>query len=114
MFYVLRTFITCFYNQIQNYLKAGRRTLFENRLLVSADIVFLRSWAAAWLNPANWRAAERRTAEPVPHLERIPCTHDRVIFPEGSSFRVRLPDVSVTVGRISLLGQVLSHSNHSV
>ncbi|GFG29774.1 hypothetical protein Cfor_03340, partial [Coptotermes formosanus] len=91
-----------------------RRTPFESRLLVCADIVFTRSWSAAWLDPANWKTEGRRTAEAVPHLERIPCTHDRIVFPEGSSFRVRLPDVAVTVGRISLLGQVLSHPNQSV
>jgi hypothetical protein len=96
------------------YLKAGRRTLFESRLLVSTDIVFTRSWSAAWLDPANWKTEGRRTADPVPHLERIPCTNDLIVFPEGGTFRVRLPDVTVTVGRISLLGQVLPNPNHNV
>jgi hypothetical protein len=78
-------------------------------LLVFADIVFTRSWSAAWLDPANWKMEGRTTTDPVPHLERIPCTHDHIVFPEGSSFRVRLPEVVVTVGTISLLGQVLPH-----
>jgi len=82
-------------------------------LLVFADIVFTRSWSAAWLDRANWKTEGRRATEPVPHLERIPCTHDRIVFPKGSSFRVRLPEVAVTVGAISLLGQVLSHPSSS-
>jgi hypothetical protein len=82
-------------------------------LLVFADIVFTRSWSAAWLDPANWKMEGLVATDPVPHLERIPCTHDHVVFPEGSSFRVRLPEVAVTVGTISLLGQVLWHHNSS-
>lgn len=74
------------------------------------DIVFTRSWAAAWLDPANWKTEGRAATDPVPHLERIPCTHDHIVFPEGSSFRVRLPEVVVTVGTISLLGQEMSPS----
>jgi hypothetical protein len=83
----------------------------DSNLLVFADIVFTRSWSAAWLDPANWRTEGRVSTDPVPHLERIPCTHDNTVFPEGSSFRVRLPEVVVTVGTISLLGQVLPHHN---
>jgi hypothetical protein len=82
-------------------------------LSVFADIVFTRSWSAAWLDPANWKTEGRVTTEPVPHLERIPCSHDHVVFPEGSSFRVRLPEMAVTVGAISLLGQVLPHHSSS-
>ncbi|PNF23689.1 hypothetical protein B7P43_G02472 [Cryptotermes secundus] len=74
------------------------------------DIVFTRSWSAAWLDPANWKTEGRVTTDPVPHLERIPCTHDHIVFPEGSTFRVHLPEVVVTVGSISLLGQEMSPS----
>jgi len=114
VFYVLRTFVTCFYTPASKLLEGWKRNLLESRLFVSADIVFTRSWSAAWLDPANWKVEGQLTAEPVPHLERIPCTNDRIVFQEGNTFRVRLPDVAVTVGRISLLGQVLPHSNHSV
>ncbi|KAJ4444373.1 hypothetical protein ANN_06165 [Periplaneta americana] len=79
----------------------------------SEDVVFTRSWAAAWLDPDNWLTEGRRASRAVPHLERIPCTHDRILFPEGSSFRVRLPEVVVTVGTISLLGQVPPHPDPS-
>lgn len=85
------------------------RNLSDSHLLVFADIVFTRSWSAAWLDPANWNTEGQSATEPVPHLERIPCTHDHVVFPEGSSFRVRLPEVAVTVATVSLLGQVLAH-----
>ena len=74
---------------------------------VCADIVYTRDWAEAWLDPANWRAEGSNARDPVPHLERIPCTHDRIRFPGASSFRVRLPEVPVTVGSVSLLGQVM-------
>lgn len=70
------------------------------------DIVYTRTWEEAWLDPANWRTEGHNARDPVPHLERVPCTHDRIEFPAASSFRVRLPEVPVTVGSISLLGQV--------
>ncbi|PSN48330.1 hypothetical protein C0J52_03412 [Blattella germanica] len=69
------------------------------------DIVFTRTWDEAWLNPNNWLTMGHDARQSVPHLERIPCTHDLAEFPTGSSFRVRLPEVPVTVGSVSILGQ---------
>lgn len=113
VFHVLLTFLPCIILSL-NLPELKKKNLFTRLVFLSADIVFTRSWSAAWLDPGNWKREGRRTGQPVPHLERIPCTHDRVVFPEGSSFRVRLPDVAVTVGKISLLGQVLPHLDHSV
>ena len=40
----------------------------------------------SWHRPSNWGSAEFAATDdqsPQPHLHRVPCRHDEVVFPKG-------------------------------
>ncbi|XP_049785970.1 protein amnionless [Schistocerca cancellata] len=73
------------------------------------DVVFSRVEPAAWLDEKSWRqeasVAAALEAGALPHLERVPCMLERAVFPAGSSFLVRLPEVPVGVGVLEIDGE---------
>ncbi|KAF4524648.1 hypothetical protein B566_EDAN013758 [Ephemera danica] len=106
----------------------GELVLAEGQLLVTGlsgttsagcpgeELTFIGGGERAWLDSKNWRDADGNDwpggeDSPVPHAERVPCPTDQVVFPEGSTFKVRLPDIPKNYP------QLLSHlsrldSNH--
>ena len=42
---------------------------------------------SSWHRPSNWKSAEFPAGDdrssPQPHLHRVPCRHDEVVFPQG-------------------------------
>lgn len=100
--------------------RAGRlRGLWERRVPVSArwptpgrappepPALFRNPDRFSWVDPRLWRSEEARGFFSV-DAERVPCSHDDVVFPPDGSFRVGLgPGAGpVRVRSISALGQV--------
>ncbi|XP_046394641.1 protein amnionless isoform X2 [Ischnura elegans] len=75
------------------------------------DVYYVGTELSAWMNPVSWGEKGENTNlgtnSPVPHAERIPCEHDKVMFPSGSGYRVILPRVSTAVGSINIDGQAM-------
>lgn len=76
------------------------------------DLHFLAS-VQNWYNPYNWEEVtlEKRalTASSVSilHADNVPCVHDTVVFPQGSSFLVK-SDLPIKVASVELFGKVQS------
>ncbi|KAG8228291.1 hypothetical protein J437_LFUL006260 [Ladona fulva] len=74
------------------------------------DVVYVGKKLSSWLDPNSWATRDNQakdiTVSAVPHAERIPCAHDKVVFPQGKSFRLLLPEVEVAVGSLSILGEI--------
>ncbi|BES87878.1 single organism signaling [Nesidiocoris tenuis] len=86
---------------------AGGFTLGHEGLHASCpggEVKFIRTGRKRWADPSNWL----RSNEATPHLERIPCRYDNVVFRNDSSFHVTLPNRPVTVSTITIQGRTFS------
>jgi Amnionless len=77
----------------------------------SLDVEFIGSRTYFWLDSANWNGPGGEPLpggenSPIPHSERIPCETDQVIFMNGGTFQVQLPNVPIKVGLLNIQGQV--------
>ncbi|XP_027849123.2 protein amnionless isoform X2 [Aphis gossypii] len=59
-------------------------------------VMFKQNAPMEWVDPDNWSSENINIA--TPHVERIPCVHDTVVFNPGHSFSVIVPDVPITIG----------------
>lgn len=57
-----------------------------------------------WTDPDNWSSEKTNAA--TPHVERIPCVHDTVVFNPGNSFSVVVPNVPISVGAVQYGNEV--------
>ena len=60
---------------------------------------------SSWHDPNNWRTANEAA---IPHLHRIPCKFDRVVFPEDAAFKVSIFEADVSVSELNVGGRGLS------
>ncbi|XP_014259417.1 protein amnionless [Cimex lectularius] len=67
------------------------------------DIRFTRRKQRYWIDPENWSGSNAAT----PHLERVPCFDDELIFPENHSFYVGLPRFFSNAASVTIDGQKL-------
>ncbi|XP_059488087.1 protein amnionless isoform X2 [Neocloeon triangulifer] len=80
---------------------------------IGEDVEFTGGEARYWLDPGNWNGPSGEPLKggqnsPIPHSERIPCETDQVIFLNGGTFQVQLPDVPVKVGAVNIEGKDVS------
>lgn len=57
-----------------------------------------------WIDPNNWSIENFNPA--TPHVERIPCEHDTVVFKPSNSFSIVVPDVPINIGALKVGNQV--------
>ena len=63
----------------------------------------------SWHRPSNWKSAEFPAGDdlsPQPHLHRVPCRHDEVVFPRNGAYKCGSAH-RVDVSRISVSGNSL-------
>ena len=68
-----------------------------------------------WINPDNWLPAlYRGVNSAVPHVERIPCSHDTLQFPSANQdYVVVLPNKKISVARMIYSGTVSTYTRSS-
>ncbi|XP_053214549.1 protein amnionless-like isoform X2 [Panonychus citri] len=66
-----------------------------------------------WMDPNRWNQSVAGTLingawinNPIPHVDRVPCDQDRVVFPKGSTFQVTVSSIlpNLFVGSIEING----------
>jgi hypothetical protein len=68
--------------------------------------MFKQNAPMEWVDPDNWSNENINIA--TPHVERIPCVHDTVVFNPGHSFSVIVPDIPLNIGSMKFGNQVSS------
>ncbi|XP_026813735.1 protein amnionless [Rhopalosiphum maidis] len=71
-------------------------------------VMFKRNAPMEWVDPDNWSNENINIA--TPHVERIPCVHDTVVFNPGHSFSVVVPDVPITIGSMKFGNQTFGQN----
>jgi hypothetical protein len=53
-----------------------------------------------WYDPANWKSLLEfdDNFSAIPHLQRVPCRYDEVVFPSEAAYKV-----TITIGGICLI-----------
>lgn len=56
-----------------------------------------------WYDPQNWRSEfyENGILSPIPHLHRVPCRYDQVIFPPNAAYKVSI-DEPVEISQMAI------------
>lgn len=67
-------------------------------------VKFKRNTPMEWVDPDNW--SNEKITQATPHVERIPCVHDTVIFSPDNSFSVTMPDIPINIGTMKYGNQV--------
>lgn len=57
-----------------------------------------------WVDPDNW--STEKITQAAPHVERIPCVHDTVVFSPHNSFSITMPDIPINIGTMNYGNQV--------
>ena len=61
---------------------------------------------ANWYDPQNWRSEFYANGifSPIPHLHRIPCRYDQVIFPPNAAYKVSISETHppVKISRLAI------------
>ena len=84
----------------------------KTRFTIS-DVHFNRTTPLNWLGPENWcevASPEGGCLAMQPHrfdTEKVPCGFDDVVFPQHSSFLVKIPSqVDIYINSLSIGGKV--------
>ncbi|XP_022181081.1 protein amnionless [Myzus persicae] len=72
------------------------------------NVTFKQNAPMEWVDPDNWSIENFIIA--TPHVERIPCVHDTVVFNPGHSFSVIVPDVPITIGSMKFGNQTFDQN----
>ncbi|CAI6366549.1 unnamed protein product [Macrosiphum euphorbiae] len=72
------------------------------------DVTFKQNAPMEWVDPENWSMENFNIA--TPHVERIPCVHDTVVFNPGHSFSVIVPDVPIDIGSMKFGNQTFGQT----
>ncbi|XP_050428952.1 protein amnionless [Adelges cooleyi] len=70
-------------------------------------VKFKKNSPLSWADPDNW-SSEASSA--TPHVERIPCVHDTVVFNPDNSFSAYVPDIQINVGAVKFGNQTFGQN----
>ena len=85
----------------------------ENDQIAGDAITKTRRVYPRWHHPKNWGSGEFPGEwSPQPHLHRIPCRHDEVVFPQDNVYKCASAH-RIDVSRLSISGTSLDSRSRS-
>lgn len=83
------------------------------------DLVFVGGQSSYWYDPQNWNVTSPEAVNlvgdkdslPIPHSEQVPCQHDDIVFPIGTTFRILFDEIPLQLRSISINGKRLRSSD---